>query len=99
MNLTPEQLEKLSPDHPLFKVIERLGLIEQKMTAQDPEIGTHLKAIHTELRQYEELAHLLTPEQIGVFMKGLQKYAAVSLVMDAPKKSGKSKKIGVDDII
>lgn len=100
MNLTPEQLTKCEPGHPIFNVIERLTLIENKLIAQDPEIKTHLKVIHSELQQYEELAHLLTPEQIGVLMKGLQKHSAIQLVVEEQTKTrGKSKKVSVDDLI
>lgn len=102
MNLTPEQLAKTSPDHPIHQVMERLRLVEEKMQKADPEIGTHLKEIHKHLRQYEELAHLLTPEQIGVFMRGMQKYTAIVLVTEdqgKKKSSSRSKKPTVDDLI
>ncbi len=99
MNLTPEQLAKTTPDHPIHAVMGRLALIEQKMIAQDPEIGTHLRAIHTMLQEYEELAHLLTPEQIGLLMRGLQKHTAISLVIEDSGKRKKSKKVTEDDLI
>lgn len=99
MQLTKEQLDKLTPDHPIVNVIERLTKIEDGMLKADPELPTHLRAIWKELQQYEELAHLLTPEQIGVLTKGLQKHSAIQLVTEAPKSKGKSKKVGVDDLI
>lgn len=100
MNLTPEQAEKLTPDHPIFLCIDRMTKIEEKMKANDPEIATHLREIWKHMQQYEELAHLLNPEQIGVMMKGLQKHTAIQLVVEAPKSaSKKSKKVGVDDLI
>lgn len=100
MNLTPEQLAKLTPDHPIMSVISRLTLIEEKMKVNDPEISTHLKTIWKELQQYEELSHLLTPEQIGVLMKGLQKHTAIQLVVETPSKSRKKGlKPSVDDLI
>lgn len=99
MNLTPEQTAKLTPDHPIFAIISRMDAIEQRLATNDPEISTHLREIWKHMQQYEELAHLLTPEQIGVLMKGLQKHTAIQLVVDAPKSSRKSKKVGVDDLI
>lgn len=99
MNLTPEQLAKLTPDHPIFLCIERMTAIEEKMKAQDPQIGTHLREIWKHMQEYEELAHLLTPEQIGSLMKGMQKHTAIQLVVDTPSKSKKAKKVGVDDLI
>jgi hypothetical protein len=100
MNLTAEQLAKVGPDHPILTVIERLGKVEEGMLRADPELPTHLKMIWKEMQQYEELAHLLTPEQIGVLTKGLQKYTAVQLVTEAPKRaSSRGKKPSVDDLI
>jgi len=101
MTPTKEQLEKLSVDHPIFTVLERMSLVEEKMAKADPEIGTHLRVIHKTLGEYEELAHLLSPEQIGVLMKGLQKHTGIQLVMEDQAKGsrGKSKKTTVDDII
>lgn len=99
MNLTPEQMEKCAPDHPIFFVLERLKLVQDKLVAADPEIGTHLKAIHTHLRDYEELAHLLSPAQIGVLMKGLQKYTAISLVVEDQNKGTRKKKPTADDLL
>lgn len=99
MQLTEEQVTKLEPNHPIFLVLERLTTIEEKMLQNDPEISTHLKEIWKHMQQYEELAHLLTPAQIGVLMKGLQKHTAIQLIVDTPKSSKKSKKVGVDDLI
>jgi len=100
MNLTSEQLAKTTPDHPIHVVMERLALIEQKLLQNDPQIGTHLKEIHKHLMEYEELSHLLTPEQIGVLMKGFQKHTTIQLVVEGVKKSGgKSKKVSVDDLM
>jgi protoheme ferro-lyase len=99
MNLTQEQLAKVTPDHPIFEVMERMNLIQQKMAQNDPEISTHLKSIWKHLQTYEELAHLLTPEQIGVLMKGMQKHTAIQLVVETPAKGRKKTKPSVDDLI
>jgi hypothetical protein len=99
VNFTPEQLAKVTPDHPIMQVMERLTAIENKMTQNDPEISGHLKAIWKELQTYEELAHLLTPEQIGVLMRGMQKHTAIQLVVETPAKARKKNKPSVDDLI
>jgi hypothetical protein len=101
MNLTPEQLAKVTPDHPIFVVMERMNKIEEGMTRADPELPTHLKVIHKHLAEYEELAHLLTPEQIGILMKGFQKHSGIQLIAEAAAKKGggKSKKVSVDDLM
>jgi hypothetical protein len=99
MELTQEQLAKLTPDHPILVVIERMTLIEKKMKENDPLIASHLKEIWKHMQQYEELAHLLTPEQIGSLSRALQKHTSVTLVVDTPKSKGKAKKYSVDDLV
>ncbi len=99
MELTPEQLAKMTPDHPLLKVIERMSEVEKRLNAADPEISTHMKAIWQQLQEYEDLAHLLTPAQVGVLMKGMQKHTAISLVVESKSSSKKSKKVTADDLI
>lgn len=104
MNLTPEQLAKVGPDHPIMQLMERMTAIEQKLAANDPEISTHLKEIMKLMGTYEELAHILTPDQIAVAMKGLQKHVGIQLVIEeqSGKKSGRSKSlkgVGVNDLV
>ncbi len=99
MNLTPEQLAKTTPDHPIHIVNARIAAIQERMTKNDPEISTHLREVHKMLREYEELAHLLSPEDIGILMRGFQKHTGISLVVDAPKGRAKKEKIGYDDLV
>jgi hypothetical protein len=101
VNLTPEQIAKCSPDHPIFVVLERMTKIEESMTRADPELPTHLKVILKHMQEYEELAHLLTPQQIGVLMQGFQKHSGIQLVAEAAAKKGgkKGPKVTVDDLM
>lgn len=101
MNLTPEQLAKITdPNHPIFQVMERITAIEQRLTTNDPEISTHLKVVLKQLQEYEELAHLLTPEQVGILMKGYQKHTGIHLVVEKPTKtSTRGKKPTVEDLL
>lgn len=101
MNLTPEQTAKITdPAHPIFAVLEKLDVIEKKLLEQDPQISTHLREIHKYLAEYDELPHLLSPTQIGVLMKGLQKHTAIQLVVDEQSKGSRGKKKPtVDDLI
>ena len=77
----------------------RIHAIEERMKTNDPEISTHLREVHKHLREYEELAHLLSPEDIGILMRGFQKHAGISLVVEQKTKSTKKAKVGVDDLI
>ncbi len=100
MNLTPEQLAKTTPDHPIHVVMERLEKVQAGLLRNDPELSTHLKVIHKQLSEYEELAHLLTPEQIGVLMKGFQQMTSISLITEKAKTpSKKGPKVTVDDLL
>ncbi len=101
MNLTDEQLAKCGPDHPIHTVMQRISLIEEKMKTADPEISTHLREIWKQLQTYEELAHILTPEQISILMKGMQKHTAIQLVSEdaGKKKSSRGPKVTADDLI
>jgi hypothetical protein len=99
MNITPEQAGKMDPNNPIFVVMEKLQLIEQKMKAQDPLISTHLKEIWKHMQQYEELAHLLNDEEIGVLFRGLSKHTGITLVAEDSGKRKKAPKVGVDDLI
>lgn len=99
MELTPEQLLKCGVDHPIHEVLSRMAEVEKRLLAGDPEISTHLKAIWTQLQEYDDLAHLLSPQQIGVLMKGLQKHTGISLVVEDKKRPSKSKKITADDLL
>lgn len=98
-NLTPEQLAALQPDHPIFAIMERMEKIQDTMTRNDPELATHLKVVHKTLGQYEDLPHILTPEEIGVLMNGFKKHAGMVLIAEKPRGSkSKKDKIGLDDI-
>lgn len=94
-----ELTSSLPPDHPAFAVEARLTALETALLAQDPQMPTHLKAIHAQLIQFPELVHLLEPADWGKVMQAQQQYTKVKLVEEgAAKKAAAKKKITVDDL-
>lgn len=81
--------EATDMDPIVASVRQRLGEIQAKLLVQDPNLPVHLSAIHTTLLQYEELAHLLSEDEIAVLIKGMEKHSGTELVAAAiSKKSG-----------
>lgn len=77
-------------------VLGRLDEIHSRLKEADPNLPTHLSAIHKTLLQYEELVHILPDEKVGILMQGMAKYKNIKLVEEAAKTRTK-KKQDVDD--
>lgn len=94
-----ELTSALPPDHPAFVVEQRLTALEQALLAQDPQMPTHLKAIHKQLIEFPELVHLLKPEDWGKILQAQQQYTKVKLVEEsAAKKAAAKKKVQLEDL-
>jgi hypothetical protein len=52
------------------KFLETLEVFKEKIEEKAPGIANYLKDIHANLNQYQELAHLLTDEQLGLIVSG-----------------------------
>ena len=96
-------MENQTPEHPKLKeLMPKLAALEQSLLDADPKMPLHLKEIHKHLIQYEELAHLLTEDQIAVILEGQQKKLGVILANETSKiKSGGAKikgGISADDL-
>lgn len=65
-----------------------------------PQMPTLLQQIHTAIRQDEDLAHLLTPEERGIIVRGLKTHKNIVIATATVKsKGGKSmKNITVEDL-
>lgn len=73
----------------------KLAALQAALLARDPKMGEHLREIHRYLIQFEELAHLLTEEQIAVILQGQQIKVGVILANETAKvkKSGSNKSL------
>lgn len=89
-------------EHPKLKeLLPKLDSLRAALDAKDPKMPTHLKEIHKYLIQFEELAHLLTEEQIAVILEGQQIQVGVVLAEETKKKekkSSKGEKVTADDL-
>lgn|SRR5574341_308567 len=86
------QSTEQAPQHPkLVELLPKLDTLEKALLSADPLMSTHLKAIHKELIQYEELAHLLSEEQIAVILEAQQKKIGVILAAETTKQKPNGK--------
>lgn len=81
-------------------VFGRIDQIAEALLKQDPMLPVHLREIHKNLIQYEELVHLLSDEQIKNLVAGQKKHAGMSLIKEATtaKKTTRIPKTTVDDL-
>lgn len=84
-------MEQPPVKHPkLEEFLPKLDMLEKSLLANDPKMPGHLREIHAYLIQYEELAHLLSEEQIAVILDGQQKKLGVILAEETKKGSKKT---------
>lgn len=77
-----------NPQHQ--EALQRLAMLQQALLAKDPSMPMHLKEIHRQLITYEELVHLLKPEDIGIIMAAQQQHTNTTLAAAGTTKSGKA---------
>lgn len=86
-----EAVKQSPPLHPkLAELLPKLKQLEDALLASDPQMPVHLKEIHKYLIQYEELAHLLSEEQIAVILEGQQRRVGIILATETRKGTGGS---------
>lgn len=69
------------------ELLKKLDDLEKALLAQDPKMPGHLKEIHKYLIGFEELAHLLSEDQIAKIVQGQQIVVGEKLAEET--KSGK----------
>jgi hypothetical protein len=81
--------------HPqMTSLLVKIDDLAKALVNNDPKMPEHLKNIHRTLSQYEELAHLLSEEQIAVIIEGAQKKLGIILAAETTKTgSGKGKSL------
>lgn len=62
-----------------------LASVYRAISLDQPDLPSLLELINTNLRQYEELSFLLTPEQLGLYYDGLMKAKGVNIKTSKPK--------------
>lgn len=86
----------------LREAISTLEAIQSRQSDIDPEIPNHIRTIHKSMKQYPELCHLLSPQQIQIFVVGLKSVTQTELVAATAKKPaakrGAKINVSLDDI-
>lgn len=86
-----------------FKLIEvagRINDLQKALLQKDDQFGTHLKAIHKTLQQYDDLPHLLSDDQIRTIFEGYKAYRSAEMVkkIASKGKTGGKRTVTADDI-
>ena len=90
-------VEAKIPEHPkLQELLPKLDALEKSLLSADPLMPTHLKEIHKYLIQFEELAHLLTEDQIAVILEAQQKKLGIILAEETKGLKGAKKDYSAD---
>lgn len=95
----PTGTAELSPEleHAKLVALRKADEIADALTKNDPLLPMHCKNMLDELRQHEELVHILPDEKIKFLLSGMQKYMAIELAKEAAGKKTRGK-VTVDDI-
>ncbi len=103
ITVTPDGAIDIPSSNPQHQqAIARIAQLQEALLAKDPMMKMHLLEIHKQLISYEELAHLLTEEEIGTIMAAQQLHTNTILVATIVKP-GKAKaervaKLGLSDL-
>ena len=86
---------------PAEVIQQKVAHIKSLLDSQNPGIENYLRDIHQNLQKDESLVQFLTPEDMGVIVRGLELKAKMKIVEDAvskkPSKASLSK-LSMDDI-
>jgi hypothetical protein len=85
---------------PAEQLREKVASLQTALLKANPRMPVLLREIHTQLKSDEELVTILSDEEVGIIVTGLQRQTnAVILATVAKKGTGKAlKKTTVDDI-
>lgn len=86
----------MSPE--LYTLREEIESLRSALLSANPQMPQLLRTIHKQLAADAELTTLLTEEQIGVIVEGLQVHTKVELIKASAPKKKPLKSIGVGDL-
>jgi hypothetical protein len=81
------------PDFNKLDLDSRIDTLSKMLDARDPLIVGHLREIHKICLQHEELVHLLTDEQIRIWMRAQKAHTNVLLVKEITEKKPRATKV------
>lgn len=79
------------PNELLEACLVQVAALEQCLLDSKPELKTAMREINDQLRQFPELVHLLSDEQIAPIYKARMQLTGVEVSVTKSKKKGKSK--------
>ena len=86
MSLLDQPLGDSKKEVDVDKLNSHLNLLEQSLLKVDPEFPKLLRLIHEDLRNYPELAHMLTPQQVRIYVNGVQRFSKIQIVQESARK-------------
>lgn len=87
---TPEQVIAESG------ILDKIAQLEQELQAENPNIQNYLRMVGDNLRQFPDLVHLLSDEQIKPIYDAKRQETQVEIVKKTAKSRGRGKSI-LDD--
>ena len=99
MSLLDQSLVPEKKEVDVEKLQAHLNLLEQALLKVDPQFPQLLRLIHEDLRNQPELAHMLTPQQVRVYVNGAQRFSKIQIVQESArkKKVPKPNELSLDD--
>jgi hypothetical protein len=67
-------------------ILPKINILREALLAQAPEIANHLKEINEDLRQYPDLVHLLSDDDIAPIYSAIMEQSNVEITAKAAKK-------------
>lgn len=84
----------------IAKILPKLSILDEMLEAQAPGLKNYLLEINEDLRQYPDLVHLLTDEQIKPIYSALRAVTNTVITAKAAKANKEvkgTKKVSADD--
>lgn len=76
-----------------------LDHLRERLHDIDPELPNHMRSLHKNLRTYDELAHLLSDDEIRLILQSEKKHTKIELVkVTAKAKKPKVKGFEIDEL-
>lgn len=84
IELTQEQQDQLST------ILPKINSLENELQQENPNIHLYLKDINENLREFPDLVHLLSDEQIAPIYSAMRQLTGVAIAVKVAKKSKKN---------
>ena len=99
MSLLDQPIEDGKKEVDVDKLQSHLTLLEQALLKVDPQFPQLLRLIHEDLRNQPELAHMLTPQQVRIYVNGAQRFSKIQIVQESArkKKTPKPNEVPLDE--